>query len=309
MAKTKREKPSLAKYSVPRYWPTWALLAFMKLVAHMPFWLQIRIGQAIGYLTFLLVKKRRHICEVNLKLCYPELNYGELQNLVKKTFMSNGIGLIETAIAWHRHPIEYKSKVSVSGLENLDSAISEGRGVLLICAHFTTLEFGGFLLSLFHKMNVTYRPFKNPLFNLAMLNGRSRHYPAVIDRKDTRRTLQSLKNGDVIWYAPDQDYGPKHSVFVPFFGVEAATITATARFASFNKSAVVFFSHYRNEDNSGYQLRFSPKLENYPTGEPKRDAVRINNLIESAVREKPDQYLWLHKRFKTQAAGKSARPY
>ena len=153
MVKTKREKPSLAKYSVPRYWPTWLLLAFMKLVAHMPFWLQIRIGQAIGYLTFLLVRKRRHICEVNLKLCYPELNYEELQNLVKKTFMSNGIGLIETAIAWHRHPIEYKSKVSVSGLENLDSAISEGRGVLLICAHFTTLELGGFLLSLFHKMN------------------------------------------------------------------------------------------------------------------------------------------------------------
>ena len=140
-----------------------------------------------------------------------------------------------------------------------------------------------------------------------MLKGRSRHYPSVIDRKDIRNA-KSLRN-NVIWYAPDQDYGPKHSVFVPFFGVNAATIPATARIADFNNSAVIFFSHYRKDDDSGYELRFSKKLENYPTGESKTDASIINKLIEKAIRERPEQYLWLHRRFKTQAAGKSARPY
>ena len=306
----KREKwLSMLKFWSPQYWPTWLLIGFMKLVSYHPFALQIKFGKLLGYMTFYLAKSRRHICEVNLKLCYPELKNEELQNLVKRTFISNGIGLIETAIVWHRDPNDFKSKLTVSGLENLKDAVADGRGVLLICAHFTTLEIGGFLLSLFQEMDVTYRPFKNCLFDHAMLRGRSRHYPSVIDRKDIRSALKSLKKGNVIWYAPDQDYGPKHSVFVPFFGVNAATITATARIADFNNSAVIFFSHYRKDDDSGYELRFSKKLENYPTGESKTDASIINKLIENAIRERPEQYLWLHRRFKTQAAGKSARPY
>ena len=135
----------------------------MKLVSYLPFSLQIKIGKLLGYMTFYLAKSRRHICEVNLKLCYPELRNEELQSLAKRTFISNGIGLIETAIVWHRDPNEFKSKLTVSGLENLKDAVADGRGVLLICAHFTTLEIGGFLLSLFQKMDVTYRPFKNCL--------------------------------------------------------------------------------------------------------------------------------------------------
>ena len=121
--------------------------------------------------------------------------------------------------------------------------------------------------------------------------------------------MRSLKAGRILWYAPDQDYGIKHSVFVPFFGNPAATITATSRFAKVNDSAVLFFSHYRNDDNSGYHLEFSPILDNYPTGDDEKDATTINKLIEKAILKQPDQYLWLHKRFKTQAAGKSARPY
>ena len=121
--------------------------------------------------------------------------------------------------------------------------------------------------------------------------------------------MRSLKAGRILWYAPDQDYGAKHSVFVPFFGQQAATITATARFAAANDSAVVFYSHYRNADNSGYHLQFSAALENYPSGDDEADAITTNKLVEAAIRKQPDQYLWLHKRFKTQAAGKSARPY
>lgn len=303
------EYRSFRDYLSPRYWPTWFALGLLKAVAHLPFPLQMKIGHILGVLTYHFARERRHVCEVNLRLCFPELQENERQNLVRKAFISNGIGLIEIAIAWHRDPEDYKGRVTAAGLENIDIALTRGKGVLLLCAHFTTLEFGGFLFNLFHKMDVMYRSNKNPLLDAAMYNGRVRHYPSVLDRKDIRGAMRSLKQGHILWYAPDQDYGIKHSVFVPFFGVEAATITATSRFAEFNNSAVVFYSHYRNQDNSGYHLYFSPALEGFPTGDQKKDAITINRLIEEAVRKQPDQYLWLHKRFKTQAAGKSARPY
>ena len=294
---------------MPKYWLTWIALGLMRLVAHLPFPLQIKIGQGLGLLLFNFARERRHICEVNLRLCYPELSSKNLKQLVKKTFISNGIGLIEVAIAWNRDPLDFEKRVSVSGLENLNKALDRGKGVLLVSAHFSTIEIGAFLSNLYFKMDATYRSNKNALFDAAMYNGRIKHHSTIIDRKDIRAAMRSLKSGHILWYAPDQDYGPKHSVFVPFFGVEAATITATSRFAGFNDSSVIFFSHYRNEDNSGYQLYFSPGLENYPTGDPANDATTINKLVETAVRKQPEQYLWLHKRFKTQAAGKSARPY
>lgn len=269
----------------------------------------MRMGQLLGLLSFYFARSRRHVCEVNLRLCFPELSKAEHRRLVKKTFISNGIGLIEVAISWFRDPEDYRQRTTVSGLENLEAALAKGRGVLLLCAHFTTLEFGGFLFTLFQQMDVTYRPNKNPLFQAVMFRGRKRHYTNVFDRKDVRGAMRSLKAGHILWYAPDQDYGAKHSVFVPFFGNQAATITATSRFAKVNNSAVVFFSHYRNEDNSGYHLDFSPALENYPSGDDEADAITTNKLVEAAIRKQPDQYLWLHKRFKTQAAGKDARPY
>jgi len=216
---------------------------------------------------------------------------------------------MEVAIAWFRSPEDYRSRTTVTGLKNLEAAIAEGKGVLLLCAHFSTIEFGGFLFNLVGDMDVTYRPNKNPLFQAAMFNGRIRHFRHVYDRKDVRGAMRSLKAGRILWYAPDQDYGAKHSVFVPFFGVEAATITATARFAKVNDSAVLFYSHYRNEDNSGYHLDFSPPLQGFPSGDVEADARRTNELVETAIKKQPDQYLWLHKRFKTQAAGQSARPY
>lgn len=278
-------------------------------VAHLPFPLQMRIGRGLGRLSYLLARQRRHICEVNLELCFPELSAAERQQLVKKTFIANGMGLIEIAISWYRNIEDYRDRVTVTGLENLEKVKAKGKGVLLLCAHFSTLELGGCLTNMISPMDVTYRPNKNQLFQAAMLKGRKRHFPKVLEREDVRGAMRSLKEGRTLWYAPDQDYGLRHSVFVPFFGNEAATITATSRFARFNNSAVLFYRHYRNADNSGYHLEFSPELENFPSDDDVADARRINALVEDAIRKLPDQYLWLHKRFKTQAEGIAARPY
>ena len=313
MAKTTLEdsrKPTpLGQFKAPRFWPMWILLASMWTVAHLPFYIQIKIGQFLGLLSYYFARQRRHICEVNIRLCFSELSSRDQQQLVKRTFLSNGIGLIEIAISWYRDPKDYESRLKVSGLENLQAAMEGGKGVLLVCAHFTTIEIAAFLFNLVHKMDVTYRPNDNPLFQAAMFNGRIRHYAHVYDRKDVRGAIKSLKAGRILWYAPDQDYGAKHSVFVPFFGNQAASITATSRFSKIGNASVVFFSHYRTEDNSCYHLIFDSALKDYPSGDDEIDAARINSLVEDAVRIQPDQYMWLHKRFKTQAAGKDARPY
>lgn len=281
----------------------------MWLVAHLPYSLQMRIGRVIGRLSYHLARERRHICDVNLRLCFPELDDAQRRELVKQTFIANGMGLIEIAIAWYRDIEKYRDRMTYSGLEHLENAQAKGQGVLLLCAHFSTLELGGCFTNMLCPIDVTYRKNKNPLFQAAMLKGRQRHFSHVIEREDVRSAMRSLKAGRILWYAPDQDYGKKHSVFVPFFGNQAATITATSRFARFNNSAVVFYRHYRNADNSGYHLEFSPELENFPSDNDETDARRINELVEGAIRKLPEQYLWLHKRFKTQAAGKAARPY
>ena len=309
MSKKSRKSDNLGDFLSPRYWPTWLGFGVIWLVARLPFALQIRLGRGLGWLSYALARERRRICRINIDLCFPELSAEQRKRLVRDTFISNGIGVLEVGMAWCRNPADFRQRVTVSGLEHLEAATARGKGVLLVCAHFTTLEFCGSLLSLFHRMDVTYRPHKNPLFETLMFRARQRLYGAVLDRGDVRQTLRSLQEGHTVWYAPDQDYGAKHSVFVDFFGVPAATITATTRFAAFNDSAVIFFSHHRLPDDSGYHLDFSAPLQDYPSGDEHADAARINAVIEAAVRQHPEQYLWLHKRFKTQAAGKAASPY
>lgn len=299
----KKNTPPLQQFLGPRYWPTWLAYATIWLTAQLPFAWQMAIGRQIGRLSHLLARRRRHICEVNIALCFPELSASQQKRLVKDTFVSNGMGIMEIGLSWCRRPAEFMDRVDVHGLENLRQAHAQGRGVLLVSAHFCTLELIGALFSQLFPVNVTYRAHKNPLFDALMKRGRQRHFDAVIERKQVRRAMRSLRNGDVLWYAADQDYGPKHAVFANFFGRPAATIKATTQFARFNDSVVVFFAHYRKPDNSGYELYFSEPLTGYPSGDEKADAERINALIESAIRKHPEQYIWLHRRFKTRQPG------
>ena len=282
----------------------------MWLFARLPFRLQMGIGRFIGWLSYHLARGRRHVCEVNLELCFPELSVAERQQLVRRTFIANGIGFIEIAICWFGKREKYKDRVTVHGLENLQQAQAKGKGVLLLGMHLCTFEMAGMLSSPLIELNATYRANdKNALFNACMYNGRRRYYDGLYERKDIRGAMRCLKSGGILWYAPDQDYGAQHSVFVPFFGNLAATITAGSRFVNFNNSPVVVFSHYRREDNSGYDVHFSPVLEDYPSGNDEEDARIISRILEQAIRKHPEQYLWLHKRFKTPPPGQDRNPY
>jgi KDO2-lipid IV(A) lauroyltransferase len=261
------------------------------------------IGKGLGIAMYHLARSRRHICEVNIALCFPELCAVQQKKLVRDTFISNGRGVMEIGLSWCRDPEDFRAIVTVKGQQHLYNALAQGRGVLLVSAHFSTLEIAGSLLALHHDFSVTYRRHKNPLFEALMKRGRQRHFEEVIERKEVRKAFRQLQRGKVLWYAADQDNGPRHSVFADFFGRPAASITATTTFASVNKSAVIFLSHYRTDDNQRYELIFSEALQDYPTGDEQQDVLRINALIEAAIRVAPDQYIWLHRRFKTRPEG------
>jgi len=286
-------------YLHPRWWPTWVGVALMWLVAQLPLKLQWWLGRRLGDLAYRVATRRRRITRVNIDLCFPELSDQKREDLVRQTFRANGIGVMELGLAWFRNPVSFLPVTEVHGLENLDAALAQGRGALLLGAHYSTLDLGGSLVTEYIEADVMQRDHNNPLMNAVMTRARERRYGKALDSKDLRGLLRRLKNNRVIWYATDQDYGRKDIVFAPFFGVPTGSITATSRIADRSGCAVVPFSHFRREREPGYDIYFHPPLENFPSGDDLADATLVNKTIENEIRKHPDQYLWMHRRFKT----------
>ena len=297
-------KSQLTQFLAPTYWPTWIGLGFLRLVNLLPFNAQLKVGALLGRVIYRIAKSRRHVAEVNIKLCFPELNEKEQATLVKDVFINNGIGIIETAMAWWSDRNSFTQKVTLEGREHLDEALEQGRGVILLGAHFSTLDLGGLLFSLYYPLNTMYRPHNNPLMEHFIQQGRLRSIDKLIDRSDFRTLIRALKANEIVWYAPDQDFGPTHSVYAPFFGVEAATVTATSRIAKMNKSPVLMLTHHRTKDGS-YSLVLHPSVQNFPAETDEASGARINLELEKGIRLEPSQYMWIHKRFKTHPKGKN----
>jgi len=280
----------------------------MRLIALLPYRVQMALGSLLGHVMYYLTPERRIYAMINLQLCFPEYSLSERKQLLKKHFSALGKGMIETSIAWWTPASRLQTLHSISGLEHLDAALEDGNGVIVLGAHFTTLEIGIRLLALHRNYDLMYRKHNNPLFDAIQRNGREGYMDATHERKDVRGTLRSLKAGKAIWYAPDQDYGRQRSVFAPFFGVPAAMITATSRLAKLSNAKVVPFFQTRRDDGSGYDLHILPALKDFPTGDDVADATTINAVIEEEILKQPAQYLWVHRRFKTRPEGMQ-KPY
>ena len=283
----------------PRYWITWAGIALARLACLLPLSARWQCGIWLGDLACRIARKRRQIVETNIKLCFPQMSDFERRQLIKDNFRSSGISIIETAFAWFSDAGQFNHIVDIEGLENLRQAKSEGRGVLLLGMHLSSLDFCGAALAHIEPFDVIYRKNKNKLLESIMTKGRKRNFDAVIDRENIRAMIRRLKNGAVVWYGPDQDYGRKHSIFASFFGVKAATLKATARIISMTESPIIVFAHYRNLATGRYQIYLNKLGASYPVGDDFADATHINQVIEDAIRHAPEQYWWLHRRFKT----------
>ncbi len=271
--------------------------------------LQWWLGRRIGELVWLLGSERRRITEVNIRLCFPELSAREQKLLVKKSFRANGIGVMEIGMAWFRSPKVFLPVTRLNGLHHIEGALAKGNGVLLLGGHYSTLDLGGSLATEFISIDVMQRDHDNSLMNAVMTRSREQHYGHVLGSKNLRGLLRQLKKNRIVWYATDQDYGRKDIVFAPFFDIPAGTITATSRIAGRSGCSVVPMSHFRREDKPGYDIYFLPPLEDFPSGDDLADATRLNRIIENEIRRHPDQYLWMHRRFKTRPSKASANFY
>lgn len=293
------------RFLSPRFWPTWLSLGLLKAINLLPYQAQIRLGSWLGDVMRLLFRSRRHIAAVNIALCFPELSAEEQQALLKQTFRDNAIGIFETSMAWWTPDKRLTFRVEAKGEEHLTAALEKGQGVILLGAHFSTLDMGGRLITRFFPACAIYREHNNPLLDRVIKTAREQHLSEVIERESLRQVLRALRKNKVVWYAPDQDFGPKHSIYAPFFGVPAATIPATTRMAQLNNSPVLLYTHHRKADNSGYELEFFPPLADFPSGDELADATCVNQAIEQGIRKAPAQYMWVHRRFKTHPKGKN----
>ncbi|QKE63794.1 lipid A biosynthesis lauroyl acyltransferase [Aquipseudomonas campi] len=298
------DRPQFRAYFLhPRFWLLWLGLGLLWLVALLPYRVLMLLGRGLGALMYRLAGSRRKIAARNLELCFPELSAAERERLLRENFASTGMTFFEMAISWWWPAARLRRLGTIEGIEHLRQAEIEGQGVILMALHFTTLEMGGGLLGMAQGMYGMYRPHKNPLFDFVQRSGREQRLLGVIGRDDVRGMLKLLRAGGVVWYAPDQDYGAQRSIFVPLFGVPAATVTATSKFARLGKARVIPFTQERLADGSGYRLTIHPPLADFPGESEEADCLRVNQWIESAIRQHPEQYLWAHRRFKTRPPG------
>ncbi|MBJ9975605.1 lipid A biosynthesis lauroyl acyltransferase [Pseudomonas sp. S75] len=289
----------------PRFWALWVGLGLLWLVVQLPYRVLLRLGSALGALMYRVAGERRRIAARNLELCFPERSFDERQRLLKANFASTGIAFFEMAMSWWWPKARLARLAHIEGLEHLQTAQQQGQGAILMAVHFTTLEIGAALLGQAHTIDGMYREHGNPVFDFIQRRGRERHNldSLAVERDDVRGMLKLLRGGRAIWYAPDQDYGTKQSLFVPLFGIPAATVTATTKFARLGKAQVIPFTQERLADGSGYRLVVHPALEHFPGETEEADCLRINQWVEGVLRACPEQYLWAHRRFKSRPEG------
>ena len=295
MNDTARMPPPLG----PRHWPAWLGIGIAALLARLPWSLQRVLGRSIGRLLMTLLGSRRRVAARNLALCFPELDAAAQAALLRRSFEELGIGLFEFARAWWGSVAPMHGKVDIEGLEHLEAARAGGRGVIIISGHFITLELAARLMCEHVPLAGMYRPHDGAAMEWAVLRGRLRYASAMFTREELRPALRHLKQGGLLWFAPDQDTRRGDSVFVPFFGRPAYSLTSTHQLARLSGAAVLGFAHVRHDDGR-YTLRLTPAFEDFPSKDATADTARVMAAIETMIRAAPTQYLWIHRRFKRQ---------
>jgi KDO2-lipid IV(A) lauroyltransferase len=285
------------EFFTPKYWPTWSGIGILRMLELLPYAAQRSVGTGIGTLIRRLPLAYVRIARRNIELCFPRLSPVEQTHLLERHCQSLGIGLCETATTWWSSDERVRKLAQVEGIEHLAAALAKGRGVILVGGHFTTIEIATRILGTVVPLNVVYRPTKNALLAHVMFNGFSRHGHAIA-HDDIRSMIRALRHNEAVWYAPDQSYRNKGAVMASFFAIPAATSTATSRLARISGAAVLTYFPERLPGNAGYRVHIGPELDDYPSGSATQDVDRFNALLQAQILKVPEQYLWMHRRFK-----------
>ena len=274
----------------------------MAAMARIPWPLQRALGRGLGALLQAGMGSRREIARRNLLLCFPELDDAARDALLREHFASLAIGLFEFGRAWWGSVEPLRKRTRVTGLEHVQAARAEGRGVIVVSGHFTTLEVCGRLMCNHIPLAGMYRPHAQAAMEWAVRRGRARYAVAMFPKQDVRGAVRHLKQGGLLWYAPDQDPSRGDAVYVPFFGQPAHSLTSTHQLARLSGAAVLLFRHARREDG-GYDLEILPLPAPIPSKDATADTAAVMAGIEAMVRAAPAQYLWIHRRFKRRPDG------
>lgn len=266
----------------------------------LPYRYKLGVGKKLGLLLYWIPNARTDITRTNLSLCFPDMASQQKEALVKATIQNFGAGLIETAISWWDDLENIHAMTEIRGQAHMEAALAQGKGVILIGAHFSTLELSIAMLGKYYDYYAVYREQTNWLLNWFMKRGRSRSFLGGIPHSSMRAVLRQIKSGSIVWYSPDQDMGENHSVYAPFFGHIAATVNTTARLSMLTAAPLVMYVSYRKQDDSGYVVELLPAPANYPVEDAVANASMLNALIATGVNLAPAQYYWFHRRFKTQ---------
>lgn len=280
----------------PRHWHSWLGLGLLRLVSLLPWGLQRLLARALGAIGFHVLRIRRRVTLVNLRLCFPAMTEAERRTLARRHYQSLALGILEVARSWWRDPQDLPLH-RIIGLEHLEAAKARGKGVLLVSGHFTTLEITGRMLSLTTRLACLYRDPNNPVLAEMLRRHRASWATQAIAMTDLKGLLSALRAGEAVWYAPDQGRKSAQAQLLPFFGEPCLTNTATHRLAQMSGASVVQFYGRRLPDNS-YELRILPALADFPSDSAERDTLRLVADLEAAVLAAPEQYLWVHRRFK-----------
>lgn len=285
----------------PLHWPTWIGLALFWVLTNLHWREQHRMARLLGWIVYHFIPIRRRVVYANLKLCFPEKSKAEISQLARAHYTALALGLFETCTGWWAKTADLPPH-RIEGFHHFESALEQKRGVILLTAHFTTLEICGRFMAEAGKFGCLYRDPDNPVLAHIMRRQRERHATITVHFSDLKGLIRALRQGHSIWYAPDQGQKTASSEIIPFFGVPAVTNTATGKIAAMTGAAVVPYFTRREADRS-YTLTIYPALANFPTEDAIGDSLRINRLIEENIRLAPEQYFWVHKRFKRRGPG------
>ena len=292
------ERAPIYHYCSPKTWLTWLGLGVLRLIVLLPHRVSLGIGRLLGRLAHAAAGSRRAVVRRNIELCFPNLSPAERDALALEHFKALGMSLIEMGLGRWASDRHLESITRLKGVEHLNSALERGRGVILLAAHFTTLEVSGRVLALNTRpFDAVYRKNRSDFVTEVLRSGRERSAERTIEKRDIKAMVRSLREGRAVWYAPDQSYNRKGAEVIEFFGVPAMHTTATTTLARLGKAAVVPFFPRRLE-NGRYELLLLPAFEDFPSDDPVADTRRYNDVLEAHVRTCPEQYFWIHRKFK-----------
>lgn len=282
-------------------------IGLARLLVLLPYRVQLKLGVGLGLLTMICLPSRVHIVDVNLGLCFPEKSDQERHALRVASFKSLGKGFMEAIMAWFMSDHRFANiPFTWKGFENFEAACAHGQGVLAIGGHFDCLELIARKVGQKVTASLVYKKSRNLAFDQLVYSRRKTYITKLISHENMRAMVRSLQQKEILWYAPDQDFGRPRSVFVPFFHENAATLIGSSILTQLGKAVALPAFFHRKPNVEGYEFVTLPLLEHFPSGDDKADAVRFNILLADYIRTAPEQYVWAHRRFKTRPPGEAS---